>query len=695
MGVYIRCGRDRNLGGSVKVSHSKQKCLRTGNDGMTTAAALLFLIVIASAATATLSLRNGPSCESKVLSEPRTATGLNFDISFEVNKIVVEISRNNSNFSDISQQVLTLHPEISGVILSSSTRFPILSLNIRERLKIFPNRTAETDIYWRSFDGTQNGWAPPFKDCYFLPDKWFYAYILKSADIGLGLFMPLQLNQCDFGLSDIFGGPHRCDDDTTECIPQYDYGERRGGYRCVCRQGFFYPGANLSWNGFLGEEVEKGLLNSYRCLSCPPECDVCSEEGVCEAKRDLYLKSIILILQLICMTITVILALIVFKQRKCKAIASGMWTILETVLLGIFFLYAMVVVHYFEPSVLQCLLERWARELGFIICYGAIILKLYRHLIEFRTRKAHRWVIKDTDLLKYLLIMFMSVFAYMAAYTAISVNFVQENYSLLSKTETFEGVHYESCKPLWWDYVTQVGELAILIFGIHLSYASRNARTQFHERRYLCAAISIELAVSGLFYVARIFILPDLHPNFVLIAHFVRTQFTATITLLLVFVPKFWYQQKQVRSLAQEYSCRIPVDAFKDMNAHGPLTSNNSDADVGEVSLADMNPEDIRAELKRLYIQLEIFKNKTIRLDNPHISKRRGGRKAPHRRFSLQKKGSRERNLYGNKHRAIKKEEETTEAEPSRTPEDSVCSNEGPSAIYNDLPSTYTNENKQ
>lgn len=79
----------------------------------------------------------------------------------------------------------------------------------------------------------------------------------------------------------------------------------------------------------------------------------------------------------------------------------------------------------------------------------------------------------------------------------------------------------------------------------------------------MCAAISIELAISGLFYAARIFVLPDLHPNFVLIAHFVRTQFTTSITLLLVFVPKFWYQQKQVRSLGQEYSCRLPVDAFK------------------------------------------------------------------------------------------------------------------------------------
>lgn len=59
------------------------------------------------------------------------------------------------------------------------------------------------------------------------------------------------------------------------------------------------------------------------------------------------------------------------------------------------------------------------------------------------------------------------------------------------------------------------------------------------------------------------------------------------------------------------------------------------DPDIGEVTLSEMNPEEIRKELKRLYTQLEILKNKTLRLDNPHISKRRGGRKT-HRRFSLQ-----------------------------------------------------------
>ena len=43
-----------------------------------------------------------------------------------------------------------------------------------------------------------------------------------------------------------------------------------------------------------------------------------------------------------------------------------------------------------------------------------------------------------------------------------------------------------------------------------------------------------------------------------------------------------------------------------------------------------------QCELKRLYTQLQIYKTKTMRQDNPHISKRRGGRKQTHRRFSLQ-----------------------------------------------------------
>ncbi|CAH0557756.1 unnamed protein product [Brassicogethes aeneus] len=629
-------------------------------------------------------------CAARFLSYPVAPTRLSYNSSFSY---IHQNVHGTEQWQNITREIFARNPDIEGLILSTETK-AILALNIKERLKIFPNKTSETEMFWDSHKAADLGWNKPFKDCNFYRNQWFYVYSFKTAPFRVSLFIKIRLNQCDKAQEEIFNGTHRCDEESSECVSDSD-SEQIDQYRCVCRQGYYYQGANSTWRGFRPREEDKsdGIDSPHlqRCIRCPKECkEECEPNDLCSAKKDVFIKTAILIIQLICMGITLILALVVFKQRKTKSIATGMWTILETILFGIFILYSTVVVKIFEPSVVQCMLEPWAREVGFIICYGAIILKLYRHLIEFRTRKAHRWVVKDTDLLKYLLIMIMSVLTYMAAYTSITLNFMQENYSLLFLGKTNQGLHYQACKSLWWDYVTETGEIVILIFGIHLSYASRNARTQFHERSFLCAAISIELAVSTLFYAARVLILPGLHPNLVLICYCIRTQLSATLTLLLVFVPKFWYQQKQVRSLGQEYSCRIPIEGFKDVNAHGPLTGNNSDVDVGEVTLADMSPDDIRAELKRLYLQLEIFKSKTICRDNPHISKRRGGRKAQHRRFSLQKKGSREKNLHGkrDRDRQKKEQEEVTEAEPSRTPEDSVCSNEGPSAIYADLPST-------
>lgn len=49
-----------------------------------------------------------------------------------------------------------------------------------------------------------------------------------------------------------------------KCVPVYEYGETRGGYRCLCSKGFYHPEANHTWNGFEGEEIERGLIDSHR-----------------------------------------------------------------------------------------------------------------------------------------------------------------------------------------------------------------------------------------------------------------------------------------------------------------------------------------------------------------------------------------------------------------------------------------------
>ncbi|XP_044726866.1 probable G-protein coupled receptor 158 isoform X2 [Chrysoperla carnea] len=639
------------------------------------------------------------NCVPKILNTiPIPPKALSYiTIATDAASIISKFPKHHSNITREAIFVRTIfnqHTRIFAIAIISPDHHNLLAYRKRDRLLIHRNRTIETEPFWKVIDFIKqnnggNTWSPPLRDCILNRGTWYQGYLATAhKNFHVAIFIPVVLNQCDLLLADIFGGRHKCDDYSTKCVPKTEYGLKRGGYKCVCRERFYFPDVNNTWTGFSGEDIENELVIP-RCSECPTICDRCDHEGQCMAHPDLVLRSAVLGVQVTCMGVTIIIGIVVFKQRKCKTIASGMWTILETILLGIFLLYSTIVIRFFEPSVERCILEAWARELGFIICYGAIVLKLYRHLIDFRTRKAHRWVVKDTDLLKYLFVMIAAVFAYLSAYTATTIDFLNEHFNILITSSNTYGMNFLMCKPLLWDYVTQCAELFILIFGIHLSYASRNAATQFQERRFLCAAVSVELALSGIFYIIRPMYLPYVHPDHEYLAYFIRSQLTTTIVLALLFIPKLWYQHKQARSLAQEFSCRLPVDAFKPVqscNTHGPLMSNNSDVDVGEITLADMSPDDIRAELKRLYTQLEILKNKTLRANNPHISKRRGGRKVAHRRFSLQA-------LHGKHHRSHKhntSEVEVTEGEMSRTPEDSVCSGEGPSAIYNDLASTYS-----
>ncbi|XP_030382919.1 probable G-protein coupled receptor 158 [Scaptodrosophila lebanonensis] len=555
----------------------------------------------------------------------------------------------------------------------------------------------ELGAAWNSSDGTQE-WGVPFRDCNLLTGRWLWPFRISFTEhrikIVAAAFIAADEDVCNDALEEVFGRRHGCDRNTTFCLlTENKPAVTRDVYTCLCRESYYLPNSTLQ--GFRGDLVELSEgFDNYSCIPCPGSCSSCDQHGVCLFQEeevfnmDACLRLLVAIVLGACILCCIVLGVIVFRQRKCKAIASGMWTVLETILLGIVLLYSSVAVHFFPASTERCLLEPWLRELGFITCYGAIILKLYRHLVDFRTRKAHRWVLRDVDLLKYLGTMVFAVLCYMSAFTASSLDLLKG-----ANLDSLRDAHTNTCYPMNWELVTQASEVSILCFGLHLSFASRNANTQFRERQFLVTALTLEFLVSTSFYLMRFFYLPEMSPSAILLALFVRSQLTNTFALGLIFVPKLWYQHKQVRSLAYDLSIRLPVDAFKGTSHDAGQRLGGGyaglclgDPDIGELTISEMSPEDIRAELKRLYTQLEILKNKTLRQDNPHISKRRGGRKAGHRRFSLQKKGSKDKALSA-KHRSNKHHQdiEITEAEPSRTPEDSVCSAEGPTDTYAEI----------
>ena len=132
-------------------------------------------------------------------------------------------------------------------------------------------------------------------------------------------------------------------------------------------------------------------------------------------------------------------------------------------------------------------------------------------------------------------------------------------------------------------------------------------------------------------------------------------------------------------------SCDVENRVPEAMKLHSAVLS-NGELDIGEINLADMDPDEIRSELRRIYTQLQILKNNTMRKDNPHISKRRGGRKCTHRRFSLQPfshKPSSASQHHHHQHSSHDKQghDYNEQTEISRTPEESTGSGEANAEI--------------
>ncbi|PIO61292.1 hypothetical protein TELCIR_17186, partial [Teladorsagia circumcincta] len=115
------------------------------------------------------------------------------------------------------------------------------------------------------------------------------------------------------------------------------------------------------------------------------------------------------------------------------------------------------------------------------------------------------------------------------------------------------------------------------------------------------------------------------HSDTLFTISFVQLQLTVSVNIVIIIAPKFYL-------VSGESTRRAMTLGGHSGRAHPSLAKLrdnilNGTIDFAEVPIADMNPEDIRAELKRVYTQLRMYKLKNLYQDNPHISKKRGGKK--------------------------------------------------------------------
>nr|XP_028558828.1 probable G-protein coupled receptor 179 [Podarcis muralis] len=481
-------------------------------------------------------------------------------------------------------------------------------------------------------------WSPPFLECEdgkFLPN---WMVTLSSSFYGLkpdlnpefkGVLrmdvriQKIDINQCASGQG-WFANTHQCDLNSTQCIPQENKGFVLGKYLCQCKPGFYRASRTFSSSNNGESASRNGATDSeslLECLPCREGCTTCTDGTPCLIQEDWSLRAAVLAFQAFCMLAVFFSMLISYHFRKSKRIRASGVILLEMILFGSLLLYFPVFILYFKPSIFRCIVLRWVRMLGFAIVYGTITLKLYRVLKVFLSRTAQRVPYMSSGrVLKMLALILLLVLWFLAAWTVGMLENIEKNIPLVVRSQTTRGLQFYICDHDRWDYMMVVAEMLFLFWGSFLCYATRTVPSAFHEPRYMGIALHNELITSAAFHVVRFFMVPSLHPDWTLLLFFIHTHVTTTMTLALLFIPKFLHAGSPLR---EEIAAEVYEDEL-DLRRSGSYLNSSITSAWSEHSL---DPDDIRDELKKLYTQLEVHKTKKMTANNPHLQKKRSSKR--------------------------------------------------------------------
>ncbi|XP_075068075.1 metabotropic glycine receptor [Mixophyes fleayi] len=510
--------------------------------------------------------------------------------------------------------------------------------------KRFLNGAKTLDDSWRKGTSylTDKGhvkWSSPFLQCQHGKYKPNWLLTLSAAFYGLKANHVRELRgviKVDVNLqkTDIdqcsndgwFSGTHRCQHNSSKCIPIKGLGFVLGAYKCICKPGFYHPDI-FSVNGFQRQNVDnhfsRGEISEeeYKCLPCREGCSYCTADAPCYAQEDKYLRIAVISFQAFCMLLNFISMLVVYHFRRAKSVRASGLILLEAILFGSLLLYFPVVILYFEPSTFRCILLRWVRLLGYATVYGTVTLKLYRVLKVFLSRTAQRIpYMTSCRVMRMLSVILLLVLWFLVAWTSAVFQNMDRNISLIVQGETSDHLHFNMCLIDRWDYMMAVGESLFLLWGVYLCYAVRTVPSAFHEPRYMAVAVHNELIISAIFHTIRFVLAAKLQPDWMLMLFFVHTHLTVTVTVGLLLIPKFSHSHNNPRD-------DIAAEAYEDELDMGRSGSYLNSSITSAWSEHSLDPEDIRDELKKLYTQLEIYKRKKMIANNPHLQKKRCSKK--------------------------------------------------------------------
>ncbi|NXI44126.1 GP158 protein, partial [Galbula dea] len=345
------------------------------------------------------------------------------------------------------------------------------------------------------------------------------------------------------------------------------------------------------------------------CRPCRQGCVTCEDDVPCLIQEDRALRAAVLSCQACCMLAVFLSMLISYHYRRSKArIRTSGVVLLETILFGSLLLYFPVFILYFKPSIFRCIVLRWVRMLGFAIVYGTITLKLYSP-----SRVLVGGYPQPQDPIPGGL---WPGYAGGCSTPDPALTTAGANRAARVKVLGWDHLKAGSTIPL----LSPTAEMLFLLWGSFLCYATRAVPSAFHEPRYMGIAVHNELMISATFHVVRrqswgSLVIQGLEETGL---GFPRVSGTLRLT---PHHPQFLHAGSPLR---EEIAAEVYEDEL-DMRHSGSCLNSSIASAWSEHSL---DPDDIREELKKLYVQLEAHKTRKMAANNPHLPKKRSSRRS-------------------------------------------------------------------
>ncbi|XP_050691307.1 probable G-protein coupled receptor CG31760 [Eriocheir sinensis] len=461
---------------------------------------------------------------------------------------------------------------------------------------------------------------------------------LVSVDVDLSSF---DINQCDLedgeeeeeeeeedqqedgeevrearGQLSFFRGSHKCDRETSKCVFRSGHGWVRGGYICRCLHGF-YP-QNTTFNGTMVEVAWEGKLahnnpiydQLYTCRPCPKHCQNCTREEPCDAPYNWPFRIALLSISSLCIVFTFVLMALVYHYRSVKVFRLASPTFLCICLIGCTIMYLEMAAIFPVLDTYSCVATKWTRHLGFCITFSSLLMKTWRVSLTYRVTSAHKIKLTDKQLLQWLTPILLIMLVYLGAWS-------------LSATPSAEvmdddrNLKYKQCIYDWWDHSLAMGEVLFLMWGVKVCFSVRKAESFFDEAKYISWAV-YNIAVVNIVMVAfHLLIFPKAGPDIKYLFGFLRTQFSTSTTVLLIFGPKFY---RIVQGTGDQYDNRARakgVTASFSLNGLGVM--NDEPADLSQEN------EELKEEIQKLAAQMEFMKIVHMEMNNRHLKPKPSG----------------------------------------------------------------------